>query len=136
VFVYDIWVSQSLVVGEVLWSLNQSLGFQKKELNRWRSFADPSSPQRRCRFPLAFTESDNRDNRIMSSALDFHVGQRLSFGGDLCTVRFIGIVQSTKGAWLGVEWDDPSRGKHDGSVKGLKYFQCKILELCLYQIYH
>lgn len=27
-----------------------------------------------------------------------------------------------KGAWLGVEWDDTQRGKHDGSVNGERYF--------------
>jgi len=60
----------------------------------------------------------------MSAAVKFYNGKRLSFGGDLCTVRFIGEVEGTKGEWLGVEWDDPSRGKHDGSVRGVKYFQC------------
>jgi len=60
----------------------------------------------------------------MSGVAKFYAGKRLSFGGDLCTVRFIGEVQDTRGEWLGVEWDDPSRGKHDGSVKGVKYFQC------------
>ena len=71
----------------------------------------------------------------MSSAFDFHIGQRLSFGGDLCTIRFVGDVHGTKGAWLGVEWDDPSRGKHDGSVKEIKYFQCMILGSCLCQMH-
>ena len=60
----------------------------------------------------------------MNGIAKFYTGKRLSFGGDLCTVRFIGEVQGTKGEWLGVEWDDPSRGKHEGSVKGVKYFQC------------
>lgn len=63
----------------------------------------------------------------MSTAPNFYIGKRLSFGGDLCTVRFIGDVQGTNGEWLGVEWDDPSRGKHDGSVTGVKYFQCMTL---------
>ena len=27
-----------------------------------------------------------------------------------------------KGEWLGVEWDDPTRGKHDGSHQGKRYF--------------
>ena len=52
-------------------------------------------------------------------------GQRLSFSGALCTVRYVGAVESTKGDWLGVEWDEPSRGKHDGSHKGVRYFQCE-----------
>ena len=54
-----------------------------------------------------------------------HIGHRLSFNGALCTVRFIGEVKNTKGTWLGVEWDDPARGKHDGTHEGVKYFDCK-----------
>ncbi|KAH8883993.1 RNI-like protein [Thozetella sp. PMI_491] len=53
------------------------------------------------------------------------IGQRMSFEGNLCTVRFIGVVAGTTGSWLGVEWDDPSRGKHNGSHKGHRYFSCK-----------
>ena len=55
-----------------------------------------------------------------------YLGQRISFDGQLCTVRYIGPVKNTKkGDWLGVEWDDPSRGKHDGSHEGEQYFQCR-----------
>ncbi|KAK2782224.1 hypothetical protein FQN53_000143 [Emmonsiellopsis sp. PD_33] len=53
------------------------------------------------------------------------VGSRLAFEGALCTVRYIGEVQGTKGQWLGVEWDDLTRGKHSGEHQGVKYFQCK-----------
>ena len=28
------------------------------------------------------------------------------------------------GLWLGVEWDDPSRGKHSGEHNGVQYFTC------------
>lgn len=57
---------------------------------------------------------------------EYHqIGQRLSYDGVLCTVRFVGQVAGTTGTWLGVEWDDPSRGKHDGSHKGLRYFTCR-----------
>ncbi|KAI9711620.1 MAG: hypothetical protein M1812_007143 [Candelaria pacifica] len=41
---------------------------------------------------------------------DYYCKQRLSFDGHLCTVRYVGQVKETKGLWLGVEWDDPSRG--------------------------
>ncbi|QUC17862.1 uncharacterized protein UV8b_02103 [Ustilaginoidea virens] len=54
----------------------------------------------------------------------FHVGQRVSYEGAACTVRFIGEVAGTSGSWLGVEWDDSTRGKHDGSHKGVRYFAC------------
>ncbi|TFB05699.1 Tubulin-specific chaperone E [Trichoderma ghanense] len=53
-----------------------------------------------------------------------HIGQRISYDGAACTVRFIGGVAGTTGTWLGVEWDDASRGKHDGSHKGTRYFTC------------
>ena len=57
-------------------------------------------------------------------AADFYRGQRLSYSRVPCTVRYIGEVHGTKGQWLGVEWDDPARGKHDGSHDGVKYFDC------------
>ncbi|KAI1488268.1 Thioesterase/thiol ester dehydrase-isomerase [Biscogniauxia mediterranea] len=53
------------------------------------------------------------------------VGDRLSYDGAVCTVRYIGEVAGTSGSWLGVEWDDPARGKHDGSHKGVRYFTCR-----------
>ena len=40
-------------------------------------------------------------------------------------MRYVGPIDGTKGDWLGVEWDEPSRGKHDGGHKGLKYFECR-----------
>jgi dynactin complex subunit len=58
-----------------------------------------------------------------------HVGQRLSFDGTICTVRYIGEVTGTTGTWLGVEWDAQHRGKHDGSHKGVRYFTCAVSPL-------
>ncbi|KAK7952387.1 uncharacterized protein PG986_008115 [Apiospora aurea] len=52
-------------------------------------------------------------------------GDRLSYDGAVCTVRYLGEVAGTTGSWIGVEWDDASRGKHDGSHKGQRYFTCK-----------
>ncbi|KAF2189795.1 RNI-like protein [Zopfia rhizophila CBS 207.26] len=57
-------------------------------------------------------------------ATEFYIGKRLSFDGQLCTVRYYGEVKGTKGEWLGVEWDDPTRGKHSGENSGTKYFEC------------
>ncbi|KAF2637026.1 hypothetical protein P280DRAFT_458747 [Massarina eburnea CBS 473.64] len=57
-------------------------------------------------------------------ATDLYVGKRLSFDGQLCTVRYRGEVKGTKGEWLGVEWDDPTRGKHPGEHGGTRYFKC------------
>ncbi|KAE8404004.1 hypothetical protein BDV37DRAFT_271717 [Aspergillus pseudonomiae] len=53
------------------------------------------------------------------------VCQRRSYNGELCTVRYAGKVAGTTGEWLGVEWDDPTRGKHSGEHGGVRYFTCK-----------
>lgn len=49
-------------------------------------------------------------------------GMRLSFNNALCTVRYLGALPGQDGVWLGVEWDDPERGKHDGQYKGKRLF--------------
>ncbi|KAJ8663395.1 hypothetical protein O0I10_000634 [Lichtheimia ornata] len=54
--------------------------------------------------------------------MSIHIGDRIQIGSDLATVRFYGQVEGTKGEWIGVEWDDPTRGKHDGSHQGTRYF--------------
>jgi dynactin complex subunit len=54
----------------------------------------------------------------------FRVGQRIEVEDMRGTIRYIGEVPSTKGTWLGVEWDDKERGKHSGEHNGVKYFDC------------
>lgn len=58
-------------------------------------------------------------------------GQRVSFDGALCTVRYVGDVKGTKGEWLGVEWDNPVRGKHSGEHQGVNYFNCDVYNILL-----
>ena len=57
--------------------------------------------------------------------MDHYLGQGLSLKGQPCTIRYIGAVADKLGQWLGVEWDDPERGKHDGTHNGTKYFECR-----------
>ncbi|CCU81901.1 alpha-tubulin assembly protein/Chaperone [Blumeria hordei DH14] len=71
-------------------------------------------------------------------ARQYRIGDRLSVisatsSNNLCTVRYIGEADGFKGLWLGVEWDDDSRGKHDGSLNGKRYFRSflnQLLGLC------
>lgn len=53
------------------------------------------------------------------------VGTRVECDGFRGTVLFVGEVPPTKGNWLGVEWDDPTRGKHSGSHEGIQHFVTK-----------
>ncbi|XP_075002574.1 tubulin-specific chaperone E isoform X2 [Calonectris borealis] len=53
------------------------------------------------------------------------LGRRVLCGTQYATVRYVGSVPPTAGIWLGVEWDDPQRGKHDGTYEGTQYFKCR-----------
>ncbi|KAI1794651.1 hypothetical protein LXA43DRAFT_995970 [Ganoderma leucocontextum] len=54
------------------------------------------------------------------------VGTRLNYAGSVGTVRYAGAVHRAQGPWLGVEWDDTNRGKHDGVKDGRRYFTCLV----------
>ncbi|KAK7246107.1 hypothetical protein RIF29_40966 [Crotalaria pallida] len=61
------------------------------------------------------------------STHEFSVGQRVHASGDshrIGTVKYVGPVEGYSGTWVGVDWDD-GEGKHDGSIKGIRYFQAK-----------
>ncbi|XP_025965673.1 tubulin-specific chaperone E [Dromaius novaehollandiae] len=53
------------------------------------------------------------------------LGRRILCGTEFATVRYVGSVPPTAGIWLGVEWDDPQRGKHNGTHEGTQYFKCR-----------
>lgn len=53
------------------------------------------------------------------------IGRRVEVNGERATVCFSDIVPPVAGLWLGVECDNPERGKHDGSHEGTVYFKCR-----------
>ena len=60
--------------------------------------------------------------RVMATA---SVGTRVNFNNHIGTIKYAGPVNNTTGIWLGIEWDDPTRGKHNGSKDGKQYFTCE-----------
>jgi hypothetical protein len=53
------------------------------------------------------------------------IGARVLIGDrHKATVRYFGPLDGQTGDWVGLEWDEPSRGKHDGSHNGKRYFRC------------
>lgn len=66
-----------------------------------------------------------RQHQKMENSL--RVGQRIRVGSNqVASVRYIGGLDGHPGTvWVGLEWDDPSRGKHDGSLNGRRYFSCR-----------
>ena len=55
------------------------------------------------------------------------IGQRIHENGSIGTVRFYGLLSQNqedlkmehRGFWVGIEWDEEGRGKHDGVFQGI-----------------
>lgn len=61
----------------------------------------------------------------MDETLGFQIGDGVTVAGQKSgIIRFIGRTQFSTGVWLGIELDQPV-GKNDGSVSGIRYFDCK-----------
>ncbi|XP_055949977.1 tubulin-specific chaperone E-like [Argiope bruennichi] len=54
------------------------------------------------------------------------IGCRIHCDGEYGTVLYIGPISGMDGTWLGIEWDNPSRGKHSGSYKDVTYFTTRV----------
>eukprot|EP00850_Spirogloea_muscicola_P013325 SM000090S24287 [mRNA] locus=s90:78078:82782:- [translate_table: standard] len=76
----------------------------------------------------------------MAAAGGFRPGQRVrvaaaaaAAAGDqahsqyhAATLRYVGPVAGQAGDWLGVDWDDPSRGRHSGDAGGVSHFAAAV----------
>ncbi|XP_062273009.1 CAP-Gly domain-containing linker protein 1 isoform X3 [Scomber scombrus] len=62
-----------------------------------------------------------------SAGEDFQVGERVWVNGNKPGyIQFLGEAQFAPGQWAGIVLDEPI-GKNDGSVAGVRYFQCEAL---------
>ncbi|XP_026076209.1 CAP-Gly domain-containing linker protein 1-like isoform X1 [Carassius auratus] len=67
-------------------------------------------------------------NSAQDAVSDFSVGERVWVNGNKPGyVEFIGGTQFAPGQWAGIVLDE-SIGKNDGSVAGVRYFQCEDLQ--------
>lgn len=81
-----------------------------------------------------------------NDVLEFPKNSRIKVYEEIGTIKYVGEVSNLlnvyikihnsmflillqikgyQGMWIGVEWDDPDRGKHNGSVNGIHYFKTK-----------
>lgn len=68
---------------------------------------------------------NSADRMTHDDAIQIKVGHRMECNGYYGTVGYVGEVPPTKGIWLGIDWDDPSRGKHNGTHEGITYFNTR-----------
>ncbi|KER28093.1 hypothetical protein T265_05005 [Opisthorchis viverrini] len=50
------------------------------------------------------------------------IGRRVVHDEHFGTIHYVGELPGSAGFWLGVDWDNPSRGRHDGTYRGVQYF--------------
>ncbi|EDW74593.1 uncharacterized protein Dwil_GK21325 [Drosophila willistoni] len=63
---------------------------------------------------------------IDEAQLFYPLGTRIKIANNYGTVKYVGEVSGHMGTWLGIEWDDGMRGKHNGIVEGKRYFQTQL----------
>lgn len=76
--------------------------------------------------PKAEGEGEDPTELMADLAAAIPVGARCEVfpGGRRATVRYVGKAEKLgPGWWVGVQYDDPV-GKHDGAVKGVRFFEC------------
>ncbi|KAI3644635.1 hypothetical protein MP228_010799 [Amoeboaphelidium protococcarum] len=73
-----------------------------------------------------FTASDDHSSETFNGNVDDRCQVQLTEDGlkRKGYIRYVGNVDGRQGLWIGVEYDEPV-GRHDGSFKGVTYFQCK-----------
>lgn len=71
-------------------------------------------------------DKQKSDNQMEELCANIKVGDRCEVepGAKRGTVKFVGKAEALgRGFWVGVQYDEPL-GKHDGMVKGIRFFEC------------
>ena len=73
-------------------------------------------------FPQIFQKVSLSDTNLIENLL----GKRIELNGYSGTIRYSGPLKhkNDNDVWVGIDWDDKSRGKHNGTVESTFYFNC------------
>lgn len=74
------------------------------------------------------TPSDKSSAEAQDVGEEYKIGDRVWVNGNKPgVIQFLGDTQFAPGQWAGIVLDEPI-GKNDGSVSGVRYFQCEALK--------
>ncbi|XP_051544932.1 CAP-Gly domain-containing linker protein 1-like isoform X2 [Myxocyprinus asiaticus] len=74
------------------------------------------------------TQNDKSSAEALESGEQFSIGDRVWVNGNKPgVIQFLGETQFAPGQWAGIVLNEPI-GKNDGSVSGVRYFQCDTLK--------
>ena len=74
-------------------------------------------------------ESKNTTEELTDEFIEkLQLGKRVELNEKTATIKYVGPLKHKKDAkeneiWLGLEWDEKERGKHNGTVEGYEYFK-------------
>jgi hypothetical protein len=56
-----------------------------------------------------------------------YINMKVELNGYVGVIRYCGKLKHKEDndIWLGIEWEDSSRGKHNGTIEGVEYFKCE-----------
>ncbi|XP_056103332.1 CAP-Gly domain-containing linker protein 1 isoform X3 [Rhinichthys klamathensis goyatoka] len=74
------------------------------------------------------TQNDKSEAEAQDAGEQYKIGDRVWVNGNKPgVVQFLGETQFAPGQWAGIVLDEPI-GKNDGSVSGVRYFECEALK--------
>ncbi|ESQ49047.1 hypothetical protein EUTSA_v10021412mg [Eutrema salsugineum] len=96
-----------------------------KRTDSFRKFKEKRVSQN----PAAPESKQTKENFMEDLCANFKVGDRCQVepGEKRGMVKYVGQAESLgPGYWVGIQYDEPL-GKHDGMVKGTRFFECPLL---------
>ena len=74
-------------------------------------------------FPQIFPNVSFEDQNSIQSL----IGKRIELNGYSGVIKYSGPLKHKKDndVWVGIDWDDKTRGKHHGTVENINYFNCE-----------
>jgi hypothetical protein len=92
------------------------------QLEQEKNYVETYDPKITLKYPKINMQAKDDTSNLL--------GKRVELNEKTATIRYVGPLRHKKDAketeiWLGLEWDDKTRGKHNGTVESYEYFKTK-----------